>query len=69
MLCFLKLHLRFVLYISNTQYMLEMFETILVRLFTFNINSFDVPVVYVLQLFIGSEIGNRKIAFVPFVGF
>ena len=49
--------------------MLEMFETILVRLFTFNINSFDVPVVYVLQLFIGSEIGNRKIAFVPFVGF
>lgn len=69
MLCFLKLHLRFVLYISNTQYMLEMFETILVRLFTFNINFFDVPVVYVLQLFIGSEIGNRKIAFVPFVGF
>lgn len=84
MLCFPNLHLRFVPYISNTQYMLEIFETILVGLFTFNISFVDVPslhkiwansamlVVYVLQLFIKSKIGNifdgnRKIPFFPFV--
>lgn len=64
--------------------MLEIFENILVGLFTFNISFVDVPslqkiwansamlVVYVLQLFIKSKIGNifdgnRKIPFFPFV--